>query len=124
MTQSPEEPIRAFCSCLVGMAELCDFVLTCTNPNCRQKNSYCDPMVMQVLLKGMHNANIRTRVLSRTQSKELVTLLEITNYIAAEEASSASFASYIAGHMEKSAHPGINPIILLISANPNHRNRS
>ena len=71
MTQSPEEPIRAFCSRLVGTAELCDFVLTCTEPNCGKKNSYRDKMVMQALLKGMHDTDIRTRVLSRTQNSEL-----------------------------------------------------
>ena len=98
MTQSPEEPIRAFCSRLVGTAELCDFVLTCTEPNCGKQNSYRDKMVMQALLKGMHDTDIRTRVLSRTQNSELVTLLEITDYIAAEEASSASFSSLATPH--------------------------
>ena len=53
---------------------------------------------MQALLKGMHDTDIRTRVLSRTQNSELVTLLEVTDYIAAEEASSASFSSLATPH--------------------------
>ena len=93
MTQSPEEPIRAFCSRLVGTAELCDFTMTCSLATCTQKNSYRDRMVMQALLKGMHDSDIRTRVLSRTQNDELKDLTDIVDYIAAEEASSASFAT-------------------------------
>ena len=58
---------------MVGTAELCDFVLTCTELNCGRKNSYRDKMVMQALLKGMHDTDIRTRVLSGTQNSELVT---------------------------------------------------
>ena len=57
---------------------------------------------MQALLRGMHDGDIRTRVLSRTQNDELTALPEVVDYVAAEEASSASFsgmssASTIAG---------------------------
>ena len=50
-------------------------------------------MIMQALLKGMSDTDIRTRVLSRTQNNELMTLHAIIDYIAAEEASSVFFAS-------------------------------
>ena len=93
MIQQAEEPIRAFASRLTGTAELCDFTMTCSSDTCNHKNSYKDQMIMQALLKGMSDTDIRTRVLSRTQNNELLTLHAIIDYIAAEEASFASFAS-------------------------------
>ena len=92
MVQSPEESIRAFASRLVGTAELCDMFVTCSKVGCNQKTSYRDAVVMQALLRGMHDGDIRTRVLSRNQNEELKTLPEVVDYIAAEEASSASFS--------------------------------
>ena len=58
-----------------------------------QKTSYRDQVVMQALLKGIYNKDIRTRVLSRTQNSELKELSQVVDYIAAEEASSASFST-------------------------------
>ena len=98
MQQSPEEPIRAFCSRLVGTAELCDLTVTCSKSGCTQKTSYRDQVVLQALLKGMHDVDIRTRVLSRTQNNELQKLHDFIDYIAAEEASSASFSSLTNPH--------------------------
>ena len=93
MVQSPEESIRAFASRLVGTAELCDLFVTCSKSGCTQRTSFRDEVVLQALLKGMHDVEIRTRVLSRTQNDELKGLASIVDYIAAEEASSASFLS-------------------------------
>ena len=98
MTQSPEESIRAFVSRLVGTAELCDMFVTCSKSGCTQRTSYRDEVVKQALLRGMHNGDIRTRVLSRTQNEELKTLVEIVDYIAAEEASTASFSNMSDDH--------------------------
>ena len=93
MVQSPEESIRAFVSRLIGTAELCDMFVTCSRVGCTQKTSYRDEVVRQALLRGMHDGDIRTRVLSRTQNEELKTLATLVDYIAAEEASSASFSN-------------------------------
>ena len=93
MSQGPEETIRAYCSRLVGTAELCDLTVTCSLSTCTQKTSYRDQVVMQALLRGMHDKDIRTRVLSRTQNSELKELSAVVDYIAAEEASSASFSA-------------------------------
>ena len=93
MIQSPEESVRAFASRLVGTAELCDLFITCSKVDCTQRTSYRDEVVMQALLRGMHDGDIRTRVLSRTQNEEIKTLPSVIDYIAAEEASSASFSS-------------------------------
>ena len=48
---------------------------------------------MQALLRGMHDVDIRTRELSRTQNDEVKGLSAEVDNIAAEEASSASFSS-------------------------------
>ena len=93
MTQGPEATICAYCSRLVGTAELCDLSVTCSLATCTQKTSYRDQVVMQAMLRGMHDKDIRTRVLSRTQNSELTELTDVVNYIAAEEASSASFSA-------------------------------
>ena len=98
MTQSPEEPVRAFCSHLVGTAELCDLTVICSKTGCDEKTSYRDQVVLQDLLKGMHDVDIRTRVLSRTQNNELDKLSDVIDYIAAEEATSASFSTLNSPH--------------------------
>ena len=93
MSQTPGEPIRAFTSRLIGTADLCDLSISCSKSECNQKTSYRDEVVLQALLKGMHDVDIRTRVLSRTQNNELMRLADVVDYIAAEEASSASFST-------------------------------
>ena len=55
-------------------------------------------MVLQALLRGMHDVDIRTRVLSRTQNDELSGLSAVVDYIAAEEASLASFSTISSSH--------------------------
>ena len=50
--------------------------------------------MIQAILRGMHNVDIRTRVLSE-QNEELQGLSAIVDYIAAEEASSISFSNMI-----------------------------
>ena len=49
--------------------------------------------MIKALFRGMHNKDILTRVLSLTQNSELKELSEVVDYIAAEEASSASFSA-------------------------------
>ena len=98
MKQDPEEPIRAFCSRLVGTANLCDLTVECPSPTCNHKTSYRDQVVLQALLKGMHRTDIRTRVRSRTQNNELSKLPEIVDYVAAEQASLSSFSTLQSPH--------------------------
>ena len=53
---------------------------------------------MQLLLKGMHDVDICKRVLCRTENNELLDLMDTVDYIAAEEASSASFNTLLQPH--------------------------
>ena len=50
--------------------------------------------MIQAILRGMHNVDIRTRVLSE-QNEELQGLSAIVDYIAAEEALSMSISNMI-----------------------------
>ena len=124
MSQSPEEPIRAYASRLIGTAELCDLLITCSKAGCNQQTSYRDEMVLQALLRGMHYKDIRTRVLSRSQNDELKGLSAIVDYITAEEASSASLSSISSVHTlagTKSTYKQQNSPRLNSNDNPNNK---
>ena len=86
MQQEADETIRAFEARITGTADLCDMQVTCTKTGCGTTVPYRDPVVLQVLLKGMHDQDIRARVLTRTTGGELKDLQEVVSYISAEEA--------------------------------------
>ena len=71
MKQQPEEQIRAFAARITGTADLCGMNVTCS---CANNVSYRDPVVLQVLLHGMKDEDIRVRVLTRTTAGELTEL--------------------------------------------------
>ena len=83
MSQQLDETVRAFAARITGTAELCGMIVTCT---CGVENSYRDKVVMQVLLHGMRENDIRSKVLSRNTSGELLDLHQALDYIEAEEA--------------------------------------
>ena len=86
MNQDSGETIRAFEARITGTADLCNMVVQCIEGACTASIPYRDPVVMQVLPKGMHDKDIRARVLTRTTTNELTTMQEVVNYVAAEEA--------------------------------------
>ena len=86
MQQFADETVRAYVARITGTADLCDMNVVCTKAGCGTKVPYRDPVVLQVLLKGMHDQDIRARVLTRTTGGELKDLNEVVSYIAAEEA--------------------------------------
>ena len=83
MSQQLDETVRAFAARITGTAELYGMIVTCT---CGVENSYRDKVVMQVLLHGMRENDIRSKVLSRNTSGELLDLHQALDYIEAEEA--------------------------------------
>ena len=83
MTQNSDESIRAFAARITGTADLCGMTVTCT---CGEENSFRDKVVMQVLLHGMRENDIRSKVLSRNTTGELLELHQAVDYIEAEEA--------------------------------------
>ena len=67
---------------LTGTADMCGM-----HVKCQQNVSYRDKVVMQMIIHGLVNSEIKLRVLRRTGNDELPTLAELVNYIAAEEIS-------------------------------------
>ena len=86
MTQEPSETIRAFAARVTGKADLCEMKVTCPSANCSTKVPYRDEVVMQVLLQGMADKDIRARTLTQTANGKLNKLSEVIEYVAAEEA--------------------------------------
>ena len=87
MCQTENENIWAFASRIIGVADLCDLKVPCTAAGCEATPSYRDEKVLQVLLKGMADLEIRSRVLSRTSSGELLKLHDVIEYVGTEETS-------------------------------------
>ena len=87
--QQSDERVRAFMARVMSTADMCNMVIECSNQTCDQKVSYRDHVVMQVIIHGLRDNDIRVRVLSRNTSGELKTLDKLVDYIAAEEAGTA-----------------------------------
>ena len=87
--QQSDERVRAFMARVMSTADMCNMVIDCSNQACGQKVSYRDHVVMQVIIHGLRDNDIRVRVLSRNTSGELKTLDKLVDYIAAEEAGTA-----------------------------------
>ena len=100
MTQQSDESIRAFAARITGTAELCGMTLECTN--CQTVNSFRDKVVLQVMLHGMRDNEIRSKVMSRNTTGDLVGLHKTVDFIEAEEAGSQE-ASDIHEHSQVNA---------------------
>ena len=74
---------------VMSTADMCNMEVKCTKQDCNQMVSYRDQVVMQVIIHGLRDNDIRVRVLSRNTSGELKTLEKLIDYIAAEEAGTA-----------------------------------
>ena len=69
MTQQSHETFRAFAARITGTADLCGMTHECTS--CKVKNSYRDQVVLQVMLHGMRDNVIRSKVMSRNTTGDL-----------------------------------------------------
>ena len=66
MAQLSNESVRAFAARITGKADLCDLHVNCTKDDCDTKIPYMDEVVLQVLLLGMNDQNIKPRTLTKT----------------------------------------------------------
>ena len=83
MSQQPDEQIRAFVARLTATADMCGMSVSCA---CGNQVSYRDNVLLQLVIHGMRDNDVRIRVLSRNTNGELVTLDKLVDYIQAEEA--------------------------------------
>ena len=74
MNQQSDEPIRAFAARVTATADMCGMSIKCTNNTCGQDIIYRDHVVLQIIIHGMRDNEIRVRVLSRNTSGELTSL--------------------------------------------------
>ena len=93
--QQPDEPVRAFVARAMSTADMCSMEVECPNQTCKQRVPYRDHVVMQVIIHGLRDNDIRVRVLSRNTSGELTTLEKLIDYIAAEEAGTAEASDLV-----------------------------
>ena len=93
--QQSDEQIRAFVARAMSTADMCDMEVECPNQACKQQVSYRDHVVMQVIIHGLRDNDIRVRVLSRNTSGELTTFDKLIDYIAAEEAGTAEASDLV-----------------------------
>lgn len=68
MTQQVGEPIAKFVGRLKAQALECNFNVTCSDANCKQRVSYADEMVSQQLTSGAANQEHQTRLLSEAKT--------------------------------------------------------
>ena len=85
MAQETTESIRAFAARITGKSDLCQLSVMCTKVGCDTKVTYRDEVVLQVLLQGMRDQDIRARTLIQTAAGKLSKLSQVVEYIAAEE---------------------------------------
>ena len=85
MAQETTESIRAFAARITGKSDLCELSVMCTKVGCNTKVTYRDEVVLQVLLQGMRDQDIRARTLIQTAAGKLSKLSQVVEYIAAEE---------------------------------------
>ena len=86
MAQESSETIRAFAARITGKADLCEMNVPCPTLNCNTKVPFRDEVLLQVLLQGMADKDIRARTLTQTANGKLVKLSDVIEYVAAEEA--------------------------------------
>ena len=83
MSQQADEQIRAFVARLTATADMCGMSVSCA---CGNQVIYRDNVLLQLVIHGMRDNDVRIRVLSRNTNGELVTLDKLVDYIQAEEA--------------------------------------
>ena len=86
MIQEPSEGVRAFVARITGKADLCEMQVKCPTQGCDTKVCYRDEVVLQVLLQGMSDKDLRARTLTQTAQGNLKKLSDVVEYVAAEEA--------------------------------------
>ena len=66
MAQESGETTRAFAARITGKADLCELSVKCPTEHCNTQVPYRDEVVLQVLLQGMSDKDIRARTLTQT----------------------------------------------------------
>ena len=66
-----------FCARVTGKADLCKLTVSCTSETCDTKVPYRDEVVLQVVLQGMCDKDVRARTLTRLLMENLKNSLKL-----------------------------------------------
>ena len=83
MMQRADEDIKHFAACVNGQAEICDYTVQCTSPNCGQIVSYIEEEIKDQICKRLYDQEIRQAILSHYDQK--LKLNELISFISARE---------------------------------------
>ena len=59
--QDRDEPIRSFCARLRGQANVCNYTIDC--PNCQHRVDYTEPILRDVICRGLEDSDIQLDLL-------------------------------------------------------------
>ena len=89
ISQHEGEPLNQFVARLKAQAELCQFQVVCSNPQCGENVNYGEEMVTQQMISGLTNADYQAKILSEAanittfqQKFDRLASLESTEYSA------------------------------------------
>jgi len=83
MMQRADEDIKHFAARIKGQAEICDYTVQCTSPNCGQIVSYIEEEIKDQICKGLYDQEIRQAILSHHDQK--LKLDELISFISTRE---------------------------------------
>ena len=93
-TQDRDEPIRSFCARLRGQANVCKYSIDC--PNCEHKVDYTEPILRDVIIRGIEDSDIQLDLLGQTNQD--MTLDEVLHFIEARESGKRSATKLLQQH--------------------------
>ena len=83
MSQDKDEDIQHFAARIKGQAEMCNYTVSCTKPDCDTLISYADAEVKDQICKGLADQEIQQDILSHKDQS--LSLEEMISYVASKE---------------------------------------
>ena len=99
MRQDRDEPVRSFSAHFYGQAGVCKYIVKC--PKCDHDVNYTDPMVRDVLARGICDHDIRPDLLG--DSNQDMSLEEVTRFVEVKDAGKRSSSRLPDSHAVESA---------------------
>ena len=92
--QDRDEPIRSFCTCLRGQANICKYVIDC--PKCQHMVDYTEPILRDVICRGLEDSDIQIDLLDQTNQD--MDLHEVLHFVEARETGKCSATKFFQQH--------------------------
>lgn len=85
--QRPDETVKAFSARVKGVAKNCNLKKTCPKSGCSEMVSFTEETCYHVVLAGIHNEELREKVLTQAMVGSVKNLSTLIEYATAEESS-------------------------------------